>query len=171
MVTKNRKYSVMNETKNEAQNQIRRILEVASQWLGLQRTSGAVLSTLFIYDCTDREMLSIKRLSELTGLSISTISTMCSQLESLGIIVGQSVAASQKRGRRKTVFSLRMGIQDLLYQGIRNYMNHVQRILNDIETIRHDSVFRDPESLKTMDRAIYEMSQFLDESHLIESLK
>jgi DNA-binding transcriptional regulator GbsR (MarR family) len=164
MVAKDRKYTIMKEINDEVQDQIRRILEVGAQWMGLQRTSGVVLSTLYIYESTNREQLSVKRMSELTGLSISTISSICSQLESLGIIVGQSDGSSQLRGRRKTVFSLRVDIQQLLQLGIKNYMNHVQRILRDIEAIRNETGFEDSDSHMTMDRVAYEITQFLRES-------
>ena len=154
----------MKEIKGEVQDQIRRILEIGVQWMGLQRTFGDVLSVLYIHECTNREHLSIKRLSELTRLSTSTISPICSQLESLGIIVGQSVAANQTRGRRKTVFSLRMGIQDLLHLGIRNYMNHVRRILGDIETIKNETGFKESTAHLTLDQVASEITQFLNES-------
>ncbi|MHA2027074.1 MAG: hypothetical protein ACXACG_00320 [Candidatus Thorarchaeota archaeon] len=154
----------MREINDEAQDQIRRILELGAQWIGLQRTSGVILSILYIHECTDREQLSIRRMSELTGLSASTISTICSQLEAFGIIVGQSGKSNQTRGRRKTVFSLRIGIHDLLHLGIKNYMNHVRRILGDIETIKNDSGFNDLDSHLTMDRVANEINQFLDEN-------
>ncbi len=164
MVTKDRKYLIMKEINDEAQNQIRRILEVGAQWMGLQRTSGAVLATLYVHEYINQEHLSIKSISEHTGLSTSTISPITSQLESLGIIVGQSDVANQTRGRRKTVFSLRMGIQDLLHLGIRNYMNHVRRILGDIETIKNETGFKESESHITMNRVVSEITQFLSES-------
>lgn len=154
----------MKEINNENQDQIRRILEVGAQWMGLQRTTGSVLSTLYIHECRNREHLSIKRMSELTGLSTSTISVICSQLETLGIIIGQSDGPNETRGRRKIVFSLRMGIQDLLHLGIRNYMNQVRRILRDIETIKDETDFKESESQLPMTRAASEIAQFLDES-------
>ncbi len=164
MVTKDRKCLVMEEIIDEAHDQIRRILEVAAQWIGLQRASGVVLSKLYIHECTNQEPLSVKRMSELTGFSISTISSICSQLTTMGIIVGQSDGSSQIRGRRKIVFSLRMGIQELLQLGIRNYMSHVGRILSDIETIRNETGFKDSDSHVTVDRAAYEITRFLSES-------
>jgi hypothetical protein len=96
---------------------------------------------------------------------MSTVSTICSQLESLGIIVRQASGRSEGRGRRKAVFTLRMGVHDLLKIGIRKNVDQVRRIMEDIEILRNGTNGNDKVSQSTINRVASEIGLFLMEPY------
>ncbi len=108
-------------------------MQVAVQWIGLQRTNGTVISALYIQDCTSNPWLSIGDICAITGLSLSTVSTICSHLETHGIIVRQVDESKKKPGRRKTMLSLRLGVGELLSIGMKMNVGKIGRILEDIK--------------------------------------
>ncbi|MFW9849584.1 MAG: MarR family transcriptional regulator [Candidatus Thorarchaeota archaeon] len=149
----------MTNLNNDSDIHIDRLFQTAAQWIGLQRTAGTILAALYSESSQD-EKLSVSDICDKTGLSISTVSSICSHLETLGIIVRQSEDQQQGRGRRKTVLSLRVGIDGLLRQGMNRYLEEISRILRDIESTMESSDFETGNSIQ---RALSEITLFLTE--------
>ena len=118
---------------NEEILHLDRLYQIAIQLIGLQRTAGIILAALYRESCEHDSGLSVSELSEVTGLSLSTVSTLCSQLDSLGITAKQSVDQENGRGRRKSIVKLRMGIDELLRVGLNRYLNEINKIMHDIK--------------------------------------
>ncbi|MFW9800623.1 MAG: MarR family transcriptional regulator [Candidatus Thorarchaeota archaeon] len=147
---------------DEIKIQINRILQVGVRWMGLQRTAATVLAALYFQDCKSESRLSAKEISNVTGLSSSTVSSICSQLASLGLIIKQT--DSQKgRGRRRSVFFLRGGLSDVLKLGIRRNLDQVRRILKDIDALRNGPNGSDTLNQMTINRITGEIGLFLSE--------
>lgn len=155
----------MNTFQNEVQDTITRILQIGTQWMGLQRTAGVILATIYTQECTSDDRLSAKDISDMTGLSQSTVSSICSHLEALGIIIGQTDDSHKGKGRRRIVFSLRVNIVELLQLGIKKNVHDVHRVYKDIEEIRNEHILEDITSQITLDRVAFEIAQFLSEAN------
>jgi DNA-binding transcriptional regulator GbsR (MarR family) len=145
---------------HDAEAQIDRLFQTAAQWIGLPRTAGTVLASLYTESSGSDNRLSVNDLCKKTGLSISTVSSICSHLETLGIIVRQSEDQQQGRGRRKSVISLRVGIDGLLRQGMTRYLEEITRILRDIEILMETPGSHNGTSIQ---RALSEITLFLTE--------
>ncbi|MHA1909789.1 MAG: winged helix-turn-helix transcriptional regulator [Candidatus Thorarchaeota archaeon] len=154
----------MARTPSEAYNHIDRLFQTISQWIGLQRTAGSILAALYADECEGKSRLSVSELSERTGLSLSTVSSICSQLETLGITMKQSDDSQNGRGRRKSVVSLRFGIDGLLRLGMTRHIDEVSRNLRDIELVL-DRLGIEPSN--SIQRALSELSLFLAEPYSI----
>ncbi|MFW9979721.1 MAG: hypothetical protein ACFFEJ_16680 [Candidatus Thorarchaeota archaeon] len=115
-----------------------RLFQIAIQLVGLQRTAGIILAALYAESCENDSGFSVSELSEVTGLSLSTVSTLCSQLDSLGITAKQSVDQENGRGRRKSIVKLRLGIDELLRIGMKRYLSEINAVMHDIKTYADD---------------------------------
>jgi len=148
---------IIHDISNEIQ--ITQILQIGAQWLGLQRTAGTVLTIL--YRGESSQGLSVNEISLATELSLSTVSSVCSQLESLGILMRRSNSNQQGRGRRKAIFVMCVGIHDMLKMGIRRRMDQVGRISRDLDQILIDLKHGNPNEYAKVARAADEISIFL----------
>ena len=151
----------MTEFDTEIIDSISKPLQIASDVLGLQKSAGAVLSTLYASDFNSGERLSSKDISDATGLSRSMISMVLSQFESLGIIETYLDSSKKKGGRRTMLFSLRVGIHGLLSLGIQRYLGQVQRVLGDLEDLKSSLESNDVNLRMVLDRVMSELVLFL----------
>ena len=154
----------MIEIKGEIQHQIGRILGVCVELLGLQRTAAKVLAVLYMENNDSSKSLSLGKISKMTHLSQSTVWSLCSQLERLGILERQLDNSQYSRGRRKIFYSLRVGIDGLLKHGIIRNLGHVRQILDDIKIIKHELGNEDKESKMSISRVTQEICHFLEKT-------
>ena len=152
----------MNEFNDEVQHQIGRVLGVCVEWLGLPRTAAKVLVVLFMKRHDSSESLSLAKISKMTHLSPSTVSSLCSRLERLGVLELRLDDSLYSKGRRKTIFSLRVGIDGLLKQGIFRNIIHIRQILDDIQIIKQGLDKSDKESEECISRVTQEICHFLE---------
>lgn len=151
----------MNKSDTEVLDSISKPLQIASDVLGLQKSAGAVLATLYASDFDSGERLSSKEISEATGLSRSMISMVLSQFESLGIIETHLDNSKKRGGRRTMLFSLRVGIHGILRLGIQRYLGQVQRVLGDLEDLKSSLETDDVNLRMVLDRVMSELVLFL----------
>lgn len=153
----------MSAIETDTYNQIIKVLQIGAEMLGLQRSVGSVLATFYATDFESGEKLSAKDVSEATGLSRSMISMVLSQLESLDIIDTYLDGSRKGGGRRTMLFTLRVGIHQLLKMGIKKHLEQVQRILNDLETLKDNIDTDELPSRMVIDRVLGELVLFLEE--------
>lgn len=152
----------MAKTPSEVYSHFDRLFQTAAQWIGLQRTAGSILAALYADECDGDSRLSVSELSERAGLSLSTVSSICSQLETLGITLKQSDDSQNGRGRRKSVVKLRLGIDGLLRLGMTRHLDEVSRNLRDMELVL-EKLGVDPSN--SIQRALSELTLFLAEPY------
>lgn len=151
----------MAEFDAEIFDSISKPLQIASDVLGLQKSAGAVLATLYASDFSTGDRLSSKDISDATGLSRSMISMVLSQFESLGIIETFLDSSKKKGGRRTMLFSLRVGIHGLLRLGVQRYLGQVQRVLGDLEDLKSSLDADDVNVRMVLERVMSELVLFL----------
>ncbi|MCK5150267.1 MAG: MarR family transcriptional regulator [Candidatus Thorarchaeota archaeon] len=148
---------ISNNERNEIQ--ISRVLQVGAQWLGLQRTAGTIMAVLYRKESS--EGLSVKEISNASKLSPSTVSSVSSHLESLGILMRRTNAIQQRRGRRKSVFVMCVGIHDILKMGIKRKLEQINRISLAIDQTLDSLKHSDPDEYATIAQAADEINLFL----------
>lgn len=153
--------NLMNDAIETSTEIISKILQVTAEMLGLQRSAGSVLASLYLSDFEAGERLSSKDISNSTGLSRSMVSMVLSQMQSLDIIDTHLDASKKGGGRRTMLFSLRMGIHDLLKMVIQKYIEQIHRILNDLEQTKNQITDTDDASPLVLDRVMSELVLFL----------
>lgn len=153
----------MIQTINDVNYQIHRILRVCVEWLGLQGTTVKVLTTFYSERFDANNSLSINNLSRITQLSQSTVSSICSQLELLGILEKRLDDTQKTKGRRRIIFCLRLGLGDLLKLGLSKNIRLVHSILSDIQQVRTMTETTDLENEVKVDQVLKEVSRFLTE--------
>ncbi|MHA1948355.1 MAG: MarR family transcriptional regulator [Candidatus Thorarchaeota archaeon] len=152
----------MNKVNVLLENQINRILGICVEWLGLQRSAANILAPLYILKNNSNEALSMDELCRITNLSHSTVSSICSQLESLDLLKRELDGTTKARGRKRSAFSLRVGVDGLLKVGIQRNINHVLRILNDLQNIKSRIVDKETEIENAISMITEEICCFLE---------
>lgn len=152
----------MNEVNEEIEYQISRVLGVCVEWLGLQRSAANILAALYVLKNSSGKSLSMDELCKVSNLSHSTVSSICSQLESLDLVERQLDGTPNARGRRRLVFSLRVGIDGLLKVGCKRNINNVLRILGDIRLMIDKTQDEDIESEINIQKITEEICYFLE---------
>jgi DNA-binding transcriptional regulator GbsR (MarR family) len=143
--------------------QINRILRVCVEWLGLQRTAVQVLTTFYSDRSKANKDLTIIEISRITTLSQSTVSSICSQLESLSILEKRLDGTQKTTGRRRIIFCLRLDLGDLLKLGLSKNIRRVHSILDDIHRGRLIIEGTAVENDEHVGHIINEVSKFLTE--------
>lgn len=153
----------MKQIENEIHPPIRRALEVCVQIMGIQRSAANILAVLYSKRNQAQNQLSSREISERTGLSISSVSVLCSQLESMGILARNSDGSGTTRGRRRGLYALEVGIEDMLSFGIRKQIQDVRRVYRELRV--HSKSMRPSSEIdnKILDRAEVEVASFLSE--------
>ncbi len=151
----------MDDATRSSMESITKLLQITAGMLGLQRSAGSVLAALYLSDFESGGRMSSKEVSDVTGLSRSMISMVLSQLQSLDIIDTHLDVTKKQGGRRTMLYSLRMGVHDLLKLVIQKYLEQTQRILNDLEQVKSGLPESDMESPLILDRVMSELILFL----------
>jgi DNA-binding transcriptional regulator GbsR (MarR family) len=141
--------------------QINKVLQIGTEWLGLQRTSSHVLGILYKKGLYSTAGLSIKSLVQESGLSQSTVSSICSNLESLDIIVKRTNGGQLGRGRKSAQYSMAIGIDELLRRGLNKCLERVDRVSKNIDQILTNISLHDNVTLALIAKAADEINQFL----------
>jgi DNA-binding transcriptional regulator GbsR (MarR family) len=142
-------------------HQINKILQIGTDWLGLQRTAANILAVLYKKGLVSTSGLSIKDIANESGLSPSTVSSICSNLESLDIIVKHSNGGKQGRGRKSSAYSMTIGIDELLRRGVSKSFERVHRVSRTVDQILASLTTHDSSTLALIAKAADEINQFL----------
>ncbi len=153
------------KSRKHLNTQISKVLQIGSEWLGLQRTAGNVLYILYRQGLFSADGLSAKELSEMTGLSQSTVSSVCSSLESLDIITRRTDNNQSHRGRKKSVYVMAMGLDDLLRKGIQRNLDQVNKVSKNIDEILVNMNLEDSSSIALLAKVADEINLFLVTPH------
>jgi DNA-binding MarR family transcriptional regulator len=161
-------------SRNDIYPLLRRALLLSIQSLGIQQSATDILFTLYLEKHTNQSALPNKEIAEKTGLSLSSVSALCSRLESEGILIKQSDDSSTGRGRRKILYELNMGINEILTLGLRKYVQEAARICRDaksqnIQNNQENKKLRNLHSVleNEMCSFIYENCQFVADTDSI----
>ncbi|MBD3159920.1 MAG: helix-turn-helix domain-containing protein [Candidatus Lokiarchaeota archaeon] len=114
---------------------VRKLMDIAAQSIGLPDTAGIILTTLYTHRATSEKGLSIGEMSDDTGLSRSTVSQICSQLGTAGILTRRADTDHTGRGRRKMLYYPRVSLHHFLSLSIRRYVQDINRIRMKIEAV------------------------------------
>lgn len=141
---------------------VEQLLRNGTDLLKLPSTASSVLSVLYRQRCENGSPLSMKAISKETGLSITTISSLCTILESSGILDRQTQFGHSGRGRKKLLFSMRMNLHVFLSFCIRKHLNEIERISTEMK-LRKLAPNRPTTELAFITRASAEAELFLSE--------
>ncbi|MFW9787741.1 MAG: MarR family transcriptional regulator [Candidatus Thorarchaeota archaeon] len=147
---------------------VKRALGVSIEHLGIQRSATDILFILYIEKHETQSALSIRDIVRKSGLSLSSVSVLCSRLEALGILNRRSDDSSSGRGRRRILYELSMSIDELMTLGISKYIQEVGRICRDIKNFQRQNS-PDGETKELLDRLENEICSFLSEHRRIVS--
>ncbi|MFW9806535.1 MAG: MarR family transcriptional regulator [Candidatus Thorarchaeota archaeon] len=121
------------QTENDFPPILRRTLIASIEYLGIQRSAIDILFVLYLEKLKNQPSLSISEIVQKSGLSLSSVSSLCSRLEAEGILTSRNDDSRAGRGRRKILYEFNMGLDELLKLGIRKYLREVGRICRDIK--------------------------------------
>jgi DNA-binding transcriptional regulator GbsR (MarR family) len=141
--------------------QINKVLQIGTDLLGLQRTAVHILAVLYKKGLFSTSGLSVKDLAAESGLSHSTVSSICSNLESLDIIVKLANGGQRGKGRKSAMYSMTIGIDELLKRGMRKSFEKVDRVSKTIDQILVDLKMHDSSTLALIAKAADEINLFL----------
>ena len=148
--------------KRNINTQINKVLQIGTEWLGLQRTASHLIGILYKKGLYSTSGLSIKNLVQESGLSQSTVSSICANLESLDIIVKRTNGGQQGRGRKSAQYSMAIGIDELLRRGLNTCLERVDRVSKNIDQILANISLHDNVTLALIAKAADEINQFLN---------
>jgi DNA-binding transcriptional regulator GbsR (MarR family) len=136
------------QTNNDAYFLLKRVLAVSVQYLGIQSSATDVLSILYLARLEDQTALPIKEIVRRTGLSLSSVSVLCSRLEAEGILHKHTDDSGASRGRRRILYEFIMSIDDLLVYVMRKYLQDIGRVhreikLHQIQDMKDDDIFKE----------------------------
>ncbi|MHA1902854.1 MAG: MarR family transcriptional regulator [Candidatus Thorarchaeota archaeon] len=153
----------MSRINGDPYDQLCRVLQAGVQSIGLPVSGGTVLAAIYFQQYRDGSLLSAKDISRITGLSQSSVSTLCSRLESQGVLACLTDDTHRRQGRRNLVYSLRLEIHEFLQLGIIKYLNEVRRILLDMEGRRDEWNLGEKSLQDALEKAAFEIQLFLRE--------
>lgn len=117
---------------DEVSSFFEKILQICVEWLGLQTAATLILRIL----CTQGgALLSTKEISAKTGLSLTSVSLTCTQLEALGVLKRET-EYHKRKGRPRKLISIEGGIYDLLKLGIKMHIDRVERVHDAIMDLK-----------------------------------
>ena len=120
-------------TDNDTPPFLRKLLAISTQYLGVQQSATDILVILYLERYKNEAALSIKDIMNKSGLSLSSVSVLCSRLEAEGILNRRADVSSEGRGRKRILYEFSISINDLLKIGLRKYMQEVERVYRDIK--------------------------------------
>ncbi|MFX0055190.1 MAG: hypothetical protein ACFFAX_00315 [Promethearchaeota archaeon] len=150
----------MTKSIENGNHHIEQLMRLGVELLNIPSTASSVLAALYKQRCNNEVPLSMKAISELTGLSVTTVSSLCTILESLGVLDRQSHFGSTGRGRRKILFSMRMGLNSFLSHSFRKHLKEIDRIYNEMKQANSRLKISTEEKI-VRTKAISEAKQFL----------
>ncbi len=126
-------------------SQLMRFFEKQVEWLGLPRNTGPVLTVLYLARYKDDAKMSIDDIADATHYSRSNVSLVVSQLETLGLIYGETDLSQTGRGRRRVLYSvdetektlIGLGV-DIILDRLNDTIQHIDQL---IEIYGSDSKF------------------------------
>lgn len=136
------------QTNNDTFFLLKRVLAVSVQYLGIQSSATDVLSILYLARLEDQTALPIKEIVRRTGLSLSSVSVLCSRLEAEGILHKHTDDSGMSRGRRRILYEFIMSMDELLVYVMRKYLQDIGRVyreikLHQIHDIEDDNSFKE----------------------------
>ena len=81
-----------------AHNPLIRFFEKQAEWIGLSKNAGPVLAALYTAKYETGERVSLEDLADSTSYSRSNVSLILTQLEALGIAIGEIDYSQTGRG-------------------------------------------------------------------------
>ncbi len=103
---KKNRVGIMINIKSEKMTPIIRYFNKVVEWLGLSRNSGSILALLYLARYDIGAKLSLDEISKATQYSRSNVTLILTQLESLGLLDGETDITQAGRGRRRTLYSI-----------------------------------------------------------------
>ena len=130
-------------------------LQICVEWLGLQTAATLILRVLYLQHGT---FISTKEISAKTGLSLTSVSLTCTQLEALGVL-RRETEYHKRKGRPRKLISIEGGIYELLKLGIKMHLDRVERIHDAIKDLK--PVMENESKIINLDNLVLELGQFL----------
>ena len=112
-----------------------RLFEKVAKWIGLSPNAGPVLAALFIENNESGDRLSSDDICQITGYSRANAGLIVSQLEALGVIIGQRDYDQTGRGRKRVLYSINGSFSDIFELGIISIQDRLNGMLKDLDTI------------------------------------
>ncbi len=114
---------------------ITRLFEKVAKWIGLSSNAGPVLAALIMEHYETGNRMSSDDICQVTGYSRANAGLIISQLEALGVIVGQRDYDQTGRGRKRVLYSIEGGFEDVFNLGIMSLLDRLGAMIKDIHTI------------------------------------
>ena len=116
--------------------QLTRFFEKLVSWLGLSENAGPVLAVMFLERYEKNEKLSAEEICVRTGYSRANTGLIISQLEALGIILGQRDYSQKGRGRRRVLYTLSKETPDLIDLGVKRLIDSLETMVKDVKNVQ-----------------------------------
>ncbi|MFW9864046.1 MAG: hypothetical protein ACFFEX_17560 [Candidatus Thorarchaeota archaeon] len=160
----------MNQLNENRFHHVEQLMRLGAELIKLPSTASSVLSILYHQRCTGGEPLSMKTISTRSGLSVTTVSSLCTILESSGVLDKQAQFGKTGRGRKKLLFSMRMGLHEFLSYCVTRHLKEIERLhreMKNVEPFGTNSELND----MVVSKAQIETEQFLLEYSIFRGEK
>lgn len=140
---------------DEVSSFFEKTLQICVEWLGLQTAATLILRILYLQHGA---FLSTKEISDKTGLSLTSVSLTCTQLEALGVL-RRETEYHKRKGRPRKLICIEGGIYELLKLGIKMHLDRVERIHDAIKHLK--PVMGNESKIVNLDNLAQALGQFL----------
>ena len=140
---------------DEVSSFFKKTLQICVEWLGLQSAATVILRILYLQRGA---FLSTKEISANTGLSLTSVSLTCTQLEALGVLRCET-EYHKRKGRPRKLICIEGGIYELLKLGIKMHLDRIERIYDAIKDLK--SVMGNESIIVNLDNLVLALGQFL----------
>jgi len=140
---------------DEVSSFFEKTLQICVEWLGLQSAATVILRILYLQRGA---FLSTKEISAITGLSLTSVSLTCTQLEALGVL-RRETEYHKRKGRPRKLICIEGGIYELLKLGIKMHLGRIERIYDAIKDFK--SVIGNESIIVNLDNLALALGQFL----------
>ncbi|MHA2426196.1 MAG: hypothetical protein ACXAEF_15515, partial [Candidatus Thorarchaeota archaeon] len=115
----------MSDINLEGHGPLVRFFERQAQLLGLTKTTGLALATLYLAKYESGRKLTVDEVAKYTNYSRSNLGLILSQLEALGIVYSEADHKQAVRGRRRNLYTIDEEASSLIMLGIKTMMDRL----------------------------------------------
>jgi len=114
---------------------ITRLFEKVAKWIGLSTNAGPVLAALFMESYETGNRMSSDDICKCTGYSRANAGLIISQLEALGVVVGQRDYDQTGRGRKRVLYAIDGNFGEIFNLGVMSLLDRLGAMLKDIHSV------------------------------------
>ena len=154
---------------NDIRPVLRRVFALSIQYLGIQQSATDILAILYLEKHMNESALSIKEIMRRTGLSLSSVSVLCTRLDAEGILEKRTDDSGIGRGRRKILYEFNMNLDDLFTLVLGKYIQEASRICRDIKSYQKQNSSKDVGFKVVLENLEAEICSFVTEHSRLSS--